>query len=289
MNEDRVGDPSVKSTDTNTGLTMDTHTALGFFWDRDAEPINIPVHEVRRTIFRFSKMLPTFVWDASVIEGNPFTLPEIQTIIDGITVGGRKISDAEQVINLIKSSRHLINKVRSGQFELTRNNFAEIHAIVAREEALEWGNFRGEGQETHYTPNVGLGARGKLTPLPTQAGGGNLISKFNDGLSALQTMEPFERARAFFLFGALQQFYFDGNKRTSRFMMNGILMSNGIDAISVPAGRAQEFNERMVDFYVTKNATEMMEFLVDCHPEVDDIHLMNPHLYKTSSINYPKG
>ena len=73
------------------------------------------------------------------------------------------------------------------------------------------------------------------------------------------------RATAFFLFGALQQFFFDGNKRTSRMMMNGILMSHGIDAISIPASRADEFNEKMVAFYVSRNATAMMEFLVDCH------------------------
>lgn len=48
--------------------------------------------------------------------------------------------------------------------------------------------------------------------------------------------------------------------------MNGILMSNGIDAISVPAKRAQEFNESMVRFYINKDATEMMSFLIDCQP-----------------------
>jgi len=87
--------------------------------------------------------------------------------------------------------------------------------------------------------------------------------------------QPFEKAAAFFLFGALQQFFFDGNKRTSRFMMNGILMSNGIDAISVPAAKAHEFNEKMVRFYLSKDATEMMAFLVDCHPEVGAIHAAN--------------
>jgi hypothetical protein len=71
-------------------------------------------------------------------------------------------------------------------------------------------------------------------------------------VTALQECEPFERATAFFLFGALQQFFFDGNKRTSRFMMNGVLMSHGIDAISVPAAKAQEFNEKMVRFYLSK-------------------------------------
>jgi hypothetical protein len=32
-------------------------------------------------------------------------------------------------------------------------------------------------------------------------------------------------------------------------MMNGVLMSAGMDAISVPAAKAHEFNEKMVRFY----------------------------------------
>ena len=64
-----------------------------------------------------------------------------------------------------------------------------------------------------------------------------------------------------------RQIDFDGNRRTARFMMNGVLMSNGLDAISVPAARAQEFNENMVRFYVGKDATEMMGFLIECQPK----------------------
>jgi hypothetical protein len=92
---------------------------------------------------------------------------------------------------------------------------------------------------------------------------------FQAGLRALDAhvLGPVERALTFFLFGALQQFFFDGNKRSSRFMMNGILMSAGIDAISIPAARAQEFNEKMVQFYLTREASGMMAFLLGCHPE----------------------
>lgn len=87
---------------------------------------------------------------------------------------------------------------------------------------------------------------------------------------------PYEQALAYFLFGALQQFYFDGNKRTARFMMNGHLMSHGIDAISVPARRAREFNTLMVAFYRLKVATPMIAFLTACHPDADE--LMTPAL-----------
>jgi hypothetical protein len=61
-------------------------------------------------------------------------------------------------------------------------------------------------------------------------------------------------------------------------MMNGVLMTEGIDAVSIPAVRAAEFNSRMVDFYTSRDATEMMAFVLDCHPEVSRIRQLNPGL-----------
>lgn len=256
---------------------MKLFDTLGFHWERSTVPLTLPTHSIERVVFRFHRMLPEFVWDASVLEGNPFTFPEVKTLLDGVTIGGRQISDQEQVLNLAESSKRLLTLVKGGKFEVTKAVFLELHGIVARNEALEWGLFRGEGKETNYTPDVGLGEHGRYTPLPTIAGAHELHRTFIEGVMALDEFVPstFEKAAAFFLFGALQQFFFDGNKRTSRFMMNGILMSNGIDAISVPAAQAQAFNEKMVHFYLSKDATEMMAFLVDCHPESEEIKLTN--------------
>jgi len=245
--------------------------SLGFHWDRSAVAGHVPVHSVERVCFRFHKMLPEFVWDAGVLEGNPFIFPEVKTLLDGITVGGRKVSDQEQILNLAEGSKHLLALVKAGRFELSKPIFTDMNRIVARNEALEWGVFRGEGQEKRYTPAVALGEQGRYTPLPTVSGAPELNRVFHEGMAALKTYRPFERATAFFLFGALPQFFFDGNKRTSRFMMNGVLMSHGIDAISVPAAKAHEFNEKMVRFYLSKNATEMMAFLVGCHPDAEEI------------------
>lgn len=249
---------------------MELFDTLGFSWDRSAVPKSIPVHSVDRVCFRFHRMLPEFVWDASMLEGNPFTFPQVKTLLDGITVGGQKISDQEQILNLAESSKRLLTLVKANKFELSKKTFCDLHGIVARNEALEWGHFRGEGEETNYTPDVALGERGRYTHLATIPGAPKLNEVFNAGVLALNqnVSSAFEKASAFFLFGALQQFFFDGNKRTSRFMMNGILMSHGIEAISVPAVKAQEFNEQMAQFYETKNATGMFEFLVACHPDI---------------------
>lgn len=254
--------------------------SLGFSWDRGSIPRALPHAGVERTAFRFARMLPEFVWDAGVLEGNPFTFPEVKTLLDGVTVGGRKLSDQEQILNLAQSSKYLLGLVRQHEFKLDKDTFCALHAHIARNEALEWGHFRGEGAETHYTPDVALGARGRYTPPPTEPGATRLNAIFSNGLTALRDgiENPFERATAFFLFGALQQFFFDGNKRASRFMMNGALMTQGIDAISIPAMRAAEFNSRMVEFYTSRDATQMMRFVLECHPELSRIQDLNPEL-----------
>ncbi len=247
---------------------MKLFDALGFHWERDRVPEAVPVHSVERACFRFHKSLPQFVWEAGVLEGNPFTFPEVQTLMDGVTVGGHKLSDQEQILNLIESSKCLLARVKGGRFALTKEVFTELNGLIARNESLEWGVFRGEGRERSYTPGVHLGEHGQYMPYATEPGASRLNRIFREGVAALSAeCPPFERAAAFFLFGARQQFFFDGNKRTSRHMMNGVLMSHGIDAISVPAGRAREFNEKMVRFYQSADASEMMVFLADCHPE----------------------
>lgn len=248
---------------------MSLFDTLGFSWSRDTSLFDLPRVSIERAIFRMHRMLPEYVWDAGVLEGNPFTFPEVKTLLEGVTVGGRKLSDQEQIANLAESSKHLISLVKSGQFSLSKPTFCQLHEIVARREALEWGHFRGEGKETEFTPDVALGAAGRYTPPATEPGAPRLNVIFSTGLAALEreVPNPVERAIAFFLFGALQQFFFDGNKRTSRFMMNGLLMSQGIDAISIPAQRAQDFNSKMVDFYVTRDARAMMAFVVECAPK----------------------
>lgn len=251
----------------------DVFNFLGFTWDRSqfACAQDIEVSSKQRVIARFSRMLSEYVWDAGVLEGNPFTLPEVQTVIDGITVGGRKLSDHEQIVNLVSSTRLLTKMVQDGSFVYSKAVACQLHAAVARNEALEWGVFRGEGAEVAYTPDVFLGEKGRMTPIRTEAGAPELNSVFAAGAQALTELPAWERASAAFLFGALQQFFFDGNKRTSRLMMNGILMQNAMDAISVPAARAAEFNTKMVDFYVSRDATGMMHFLGSCHPSVREL------------------
>lgn len=138
----------------------------------------MPIHSTERVCFRLRRMLPEFVWDASTLEGNPITFPEVKTLLDGITVGGRKISDQEQILNLAEANKRLLKVMESDNFTLNKATFVEFHSIIARNEALEWGIFRGEGKETNYTPNVGLEEAGYYPPLSTTPGAPELNRVF---------------------------------------------------------------------------------------------------------------
>ncbi len=249
---------------------MNLFGKLGFSWNRDIVPAYAR-KSMARAIFRYRRSLVQFVFDAGALEGNPFTFPEVKTLLDGVTVGGKRLSDQRQLLNLAEASEELFELVQSGQFRMDRKTFDRLHGLIADGEALESGHFRGEGEIKDATFPVLLGNQGAHMPSPTEAGALELNRVFAEGVEALESCvpDPLERGIAFFLFGALQQFYFDGNKRASRFMMNGILMSHGIDAISVPATRAVEFNEGMVGFFLDRNGTGMMEFLLDCRADED--------------------
>ena len=57
------------------------------------------------------RQLAELVYDAVNLEGLHFSLPEIQTLIDGITVGGHKLSDQQVAINQAEAWRKLFEWV----------------------------------------------------------------------------------------------------------------------------------------------------------------------------------
>lgn len=200
------------------------------------------------------------VHDSVLLEGLNFTLPEVNTLLEGITVGGHQLSDQQIAVNQGNAWRFLFDAVAEGTFSLSQELIFKLHAIAAKEEALEWGQFR-SGQVTiagsEYMPP-------KAADLPTNYEAMiATASKIND---------VYDRAIHVFLSIARNQFFYDVNKRTGRLMMNGVLLSAGYPALNLPAKRKLEFNELMMRFYESGNETEMNAFLRTCiDPHVIEI------------------
>lgn len=201
------------------------------------------------------RQLAEFVYDAVNLEGINFTLPEIQTLLDGITVGGHRVSDQQIALNQAAAWRALFKLIENDQFEITVEKVCALHQIAAKDEALEWGKFRSGGVTiagTDYMPPP-------ADSLP------ELFARMVDEAAGISDI--YDQAIYFFLTMARWQFFYDVNTRMGRFMMNGLLLRHGYPAINLPAKRQLEFNQLMLVFYETGIQKPMNTFLRSCLDE----------------------
>ncbi len=198
------------------------------------------------------RQLAELVHDAVNLEGIHFTLPEIQTLLDGITVGGHRLVDQQIAMNQANAWKKLFRLIEQDGFSVSIKTACELHAIAGKEEALKWGEFRSGGVTIAGTDY-----------LPPKAD--NLIGIFEKMIIDLENIQDiYDQSISLYLTMARMQFFYDVNKRMGRFMMNGLLLSNGFPAINLPAKRQLEFNQLMTDFYVSNKIDSMNSFLRSC-------------------------
>nr|WP_155081628.1 Fic family protein [Piscirickettsia salmonis] len=206
----------------------------------------------KKAVFFAKRQLAEFVYDAVNLEGINYTLPEVQTLLDGITVGGHKLNDQTIALNQAEAWKCLFSSIENKNFSLGKDFVCELHHIAGKEEALEWGRFRSGMVSiagTDYTPP-------KASELDHQ------WAVMVEASTKIQDI--YDRAIFIFLEMARNQFFYDVNKRMGRFIMNGILLSNGYPAINLPAKRQLEFNQLMLGFYSNGDHYNMTVFMKTC-------------------------
>jgi Fic family protein len=192
-----------------------------------------------------------FIYNTSALEGNAMTFPEVQTLLEGITVGGHKLSDEQQILNQNRSVNLLFELIEKREFNIDLYIFLKLHEKVAQEEAIVLGEFR--------TSGVNIGGTDYIPPSANE-----LNNIFENGINEIKKIShPIIRAITYFLFGAKNQFFFDGNKRTSRLMMNGILLDNGYPILNIKAKDKLEFNKVMIEFYDNDDIKKTVNYLID--------------------------
>ncbi|MDR5701899.1 Fic family protein [Agromyces aerolatus] len=220
--------------------------------------------EVDRARARFRANLPVIIWDAARLEGNTFTLPEVQTLLDGVTVEGKRIEEQQQVLALNDAYRELDRLVAAAEFSLDKPTSDLLHRLVARHEAIESGSFRGEGSVTGGG-SVRLSTGGVVADREHGDRGALLIDAYQDLLDFCAGVDDARRRALIYAAAATRhQLYFDGNTRTAKLMASGVLMSAGFDAISVPYTRLYEQNVSLDRLFTTDDATSYMRLLADC-------------------------
>ncbi len=205
-----------------------------------------------KAIMLAKKMLPEYIFDTAQMENNPITFPEVKTLMDGVTIGGHKISDVEQVISIKKAWQMLLSDITDDTFIVSKSYFHRMNKIIAENEAIFSGKFRNgsvgiAGTTTYKAPNFEDLETIFFCELPI----------------IMLDFHPIEQAIRLFLWATLNQFYWDGNKRTARLIANGILLNSGIGVFNIRARDILEFNTLMLNFYDSLNADNIVKFLAD--------------------------
>lgn len=201
-----------------------------------------------KALFIAKKNMAGLVYSFQALEGMPFTLPEVQTYLQGITVGGHKVSDQDKLKQQVLAWQHLIQLVENNEFRLTKSIACELNGIVAKEDSADSGRFRNGIvwiTGTDYSPPVHDTLDARFDHLLTRVQG--LNKPFSIGVSVALDM-------------ARNQYFFDGNKRTGLLMMDGIFMSEGILPFSIPAQNVLEYNEKVLRYYETGDERDMYRF-----------------------------
>ncbi len=216
-----------------------------------------------KALFDAKRLIAQIVTDVVNLEDINYTVPEVQTLLDGITVGGHRLQDELITLNQIKAWQFLFVSIEQGNFVVSKDYLLRLHGLVANQEALSCGEFR-TGQVsisgTDYLPSKAS----QLNQLWEE-----LEQEINAKLNANQsvTVEIYRMAVLLFAKMARTQFFFDGNKRTARMMMSGILLAHGLPMINVSAKRKLEFNQVMIDYYNSKQFQPLFDFMVSCIPD----------------------
>lgn len=228
-----------------------------------------------KALYAARKIIAQIVTDVVNLEDINYTVPEVQTLLDGITVGGHKLQDEVITLNQIKAWQFLFNSIEQNNFKISKDYLLQLHSLVAAQESLTWGEFR-TGQVsisgTDYLPPQSSTLNQLWQELETKSQellNATNLSNINNNKSVKDTDKCNIYTTAINLFAQMAQiqFFFDGNKRTGRMMMSGVLLSYGYPMINVPAKRKLEFNRIMINYYNDCQLEPLYKFLVSCLPE----------------------
>lgn len=221
-----------------------------------------------RSISRFASRRTNLIFNDMALEGMNFTEPEIAEILEGKPPQTTTDDDEiNQILDLSEATDAMISDVRSGTFQLNREASNRYNQIAMRHWTMEPGIILGTGRVVGR-PRVN--AMGRIfNPPPTGENGENLVRIYDQGVRQIrkQYSHPAAQAVGYSAHAAYSQFYADGNKRTSRLMMNGHLMSHGYDGLVTPVEREVEYNETLAHMYTEADPEPYMNFLLSLYDD----------------------
>jgi Fic family protein len=193
----------------------------------------------------------SFAHESTALEGNTLTLIETKLVIeDGISVGGKPLRELYEVKNHAKAFSYVKECVKSGK-PLCEADVKEIHSLLM-EEILVGGIYRDTGVRI-------TGARHK-PPVPSV-----MYAQIKDFFAELPQKSRELNAIEFAAFAHAEFVkihpFIDGNGRTSRLIMNFILIENELQPVLITTENRKAYIEALESYAVDGDLTPFSEMI----------------------------
>ncbi len=190
-------------------------------------------------------------WKSSQIEGNTYSLLETERLLkEKQTASGKTKEEAVMLLNH-KYALDFILDVPDYLKELSVTRIEEIHALLTKELGVE-SNIR------HH--RVGITGT-NYTPLDNEF---QIREALEDSVRLINGKSNiFEKSLLALVLLSYIQAFTDGNKRTARIVINGILIANGFCPISFRTVDSMDYKKAMLMFYEQNNIAAFKRIFID--------------------------
>ncbi|APX71623.1 Fic family protein [Companilactobacillus allii] len=201
----------------------------------------------KENIFIAKKNFVALIHSNSKFEGVNTTLPETKTIVEGMSVAGISIDSIGVIVNLKRGWEFVINSNKEIDDEVAKT----INGIVARDDSLDPGGIR--------TGEIQIGGVEYQPSIPTEEELANDIDTHLRNKQKSKTQNIIE-----LMYSMMRnQYFWDGNKRTSILFANYYMIRNGIGILNINEKQMPEFNELLTKYYNTNELGELLQWTYD--------------------------
>lgn len=204
-----------------------------------------------------------WTYNSNAIEGNTLTLKETQVVLEGITIGGKTVKEHLEVINHEKAILYLNDLVKEKN-PITEWNIKNIHRLIL-------DNIDNKNAGKYRTENVMIKVAVHIPPdyliVP------ELMERLIINYNSWASYHPIIKASL--LHGELVKIhpFVDGNGRTSRLLMNLVLMNHGFNPIIIKKEDRLQYYEALDKAHTTNNYTDFVKLTTEL-----EIDMLNKYL-----------
>ena len=204
-----------------------------------------------------------WTYHSNAIEGNTLTLRETQVVLEGITIGGKSVTEHLEVINH-KDAILFLEELIKSDMELSEWNIKNIHALILKE-------INNNNAGKYRTENVKITGATQIPVdyIKVSEEMEKLIIKYN----GWEDYHPLIRAALLHGEFVFIHPFIDGNGRTARLLMNFEAMKSGYLPIIIRKDIRAKYYEALDNAMVYHNYTEFVKLVV-----AEEIRILDQYL-----------